>query len=873
MSANLKAVDEPTGLSAKGIEFLKARGLNPELCDQLGLTSGPGRGGAEWIIIPYERNGERVNRKFRRIDEKAFVQDKGGEQIFWRYDCLADAGLADQPLVITEGEFDAIAAIQAGFWRAVSIPGGAPAEPMQGEARASGKYAFLEMARAKLEKIKRIVIAADADGPGAALLSDLTALLGPARCQFVVYPDGCKDLNDVMRLYGEAGVRAAIMEAKWVRVAGVHKLFDLPPLPPIELWRPDVHEPIDNLIPICPGQVSVWTGIPGHGKSSLLNAIAWSLAKRDGLRVAHGSFEAQPQREYQNAAIAYFTKAPAASATPEQVDRMRRWLNDRITFLVADGFTGGEGEEEFFDADLAWFFDAAKTAVVRDACRLVILDPWSQIEHARSNNEPETTYVQRSIRRARSFARSFDVHVAIVAHPTKMRRLEDGAYAMPEGYEISGCYSDDTEVLTKRGWLHHRDVTTEDDVACFDMENEKTLYAKPERIIKKHYSGEMHRFCGYGYDLLVTPEHRMVVKPMWPNPARKWPKGVWQFCEAQEMPSAPFTLPLAAPMDHPPQSEDAVPVEWAAIAGWYVAEGCRQSAGICIAQAEGEKSDEIEDLLKAAGITYKINKSGPGGKGGTKPMNAFYIGYRFNKGNAPLISWIKENCGEQGSANKRIPKDIQCGSVVLKRAFLHAYLDGDGSPARPGAFRATTTSPLLRDQLQQLCLELGLPFCWREDMRAGENHSRKWSFGIGRPDRTAVAIRTSRNLTMEKYEGDVWCLTVPTGAYITRRNGRATICGNSAHWFNGVDLGVTTHRAPPMIEDPESEGDFIPDPHSTRVLIRVWKKKNHSIMGKPGDVFASFDSETGRYSPAEHWEERSYPRRGGEPIVRDVDDD
>lgn len=435
MSALPKSNAAP--LSASAQAFLEARGLSVELCERLGLTSGLDQRGIEWIAIPFERAGQRVNRKFRRVDLKEFKQDKGGEQIFWRADCLSDEGLADQPLVITEGEMDSIAAIQAGYWRTVSIPGGAPSEAMKGEARASGKYAFLDAAIVDLEPVKEIIIAADADGPGAALLSDLTALLGPARCKFVSYPAGCKDLNDILRQHGEAGVKQALASAKWVRVAGVHKLFDLPPLPPLEIWRPRIHAPIDELLPICPGHLSVWTGIPGHGKSSLLNAVCWSIARRDGMRIAHGTFEATPQREYLDDATGFLTGAPVDAATLEERDRVRHWINDHITFIVSDGYTKG-GKEEFFDADLEWFFEAARTAVVRDGCRIVVLDPWSQIEHVQPNGMPETTYVQRSIRRGKSFARTFDVHVAIVAHPTKQRRQDDGSYAMPEGYEISG---------------------------------------------------------------------------------------------------------------------------------------------------------------------------------------------------------------------------------------------------------------------------------------------------------------------------------------------------------------------------------------------------------------------------------------------------
>jgi hypothetical protein len=41
---------------------------------------------------------------------------------------IADRSLASEPLIITEGELDAIIAVQCGFPRTVSIPDGAPAQ-------------------------------------------------------------------------------------------------------------------------------------------------------------------------------------------------------------------------------------------------------------------------------------------------------------------------------------------------------------------------------------------------------------------------------------------------------------------------------------------------------------------------------------------------------------------------------------------------------------------------------------------------------------------------------------------------------------------------------------------------------------------------
>lgn len=489
----MSALQKPSSgsdLSTTARAFLAARGLDPELCAEIGLTSGHARDGAECIKIPYERGGAFVSAKYRKVSEKGFFQlPAGAPQNFWRVDCIADAGLADQPLIITEGEFDAIAAIQCGYWRTVSVPGGAPAKPHENvqEARSSARFAFIEAAHDALESVKEIIIASDGDANGVALLSDLTALLGPARCRFVAYPPGCKDLNDVLVKHGEEGVRAAIDGAKWCRVHGVHRFLDLPPLPPLHIWRPNVHQPIDDLITICPGQVSVWTGIPGHGKSSLLNACVWSIALKDGVRIAHGAFESAPQREYFEDAIGFVTGSPAHMATAQERDEVRAFLQEHVTFLVSDGYVG-PGEEEFFDADLKWFLEASRTAVVRHGCRIVILDPWSQIEHSHGASESETVYVQRSLRMLRSFARTFDVHVAIVAHPTKQRKLDNGTYAMPEGYEISGSAH----------WFNGVDlgVTIHRDPPLMEQDGEMVPDMRSPRVLIRVWKKKNHRVMG-----------------------------------------------------------------------------------------------------------------------------------------------------------------------------------------------------------------------------------------------------------------------------------------------------------------------------------------------------------------------------------------
>jgi twinkle protein len=428
-------------MSPASQQFLATRGLDADLCERLGLVSGPDQSGCEWIAFPFERNGVRVNRKFRSVDAKRFKQDKGGEQILWRFDCITDAGLADQPLIVTEGEFDAIAAIQAGYWRTVAFAQGAPQDAKaEHDLRASPRYASIISADAALKDVKEIILAVDADAPGIQLRSDLVSLLGAARCKFVTYPAGCKDLNDVLLQHGEEGVQKVIDGARWVNVAGVFLPDELPALPPLRVWRPSVYGPINDLLPICPGHLSVWTGLAGDGKSTLVNAVMWTLALRYDLRIAAAPFEATPQREYFQDLVAYLTGRAVGDdhnpASPEDEEEARAFWRKHIVFLNPDGY---DEKGELINATIEWFLDAADTAVRRYGCRVIVLDPWSQIDHEPGGYEREDQYVRRVLKGCKRFARERDVHVAIVAHPAKPKRNADGTYPIPEGYDISGA--------------------------------------------------------------------------------------------------------------------------------------------------------------------------------------------------------------------------------------------------------------------------------------------------------------------------------------------------------------------------------------------------------------------------------------------------
>ena len=208
-------------INPQAVEWLQARAINPETASRMGIyTAARGPDGepradpsGTILVFPYVDGGSEVNAKYRTLDEKRFWQRKDARKTFFNADVLDDPALerGDHAIIITEGELDALAAIQSGFPFTVSVPDGAPpARDKQGNLvfvpegaddvalEHDEKYRYIFNNWARLEKIKRFILATDGDEPGWQLAQELARRLGRARCAFVTYPQGCKDLNEAL---------------------------------------------------------------------------------------------------------------------------------------------------------------------------------------------------------------------------------------------------------------------------------------------------------------------------------------------------------------------------------------------------------------------------------------------------------------------------------------------------------------------------------------------------------------------------------------------------------------------------------------------------------------------------------------------------
>jgi twinkle protein len=411
------------GLMKRHGELLEARGLDVELLERLGIDSCD-KLGPSTIAIPYFQGEKIVGIKYRTISgEKRFSQEPGSAQVLYNWNCLVDPTLEIQPLTITEGEIDCWAALQAGFPRTVSVPGGAPNTAI-GE-RSSTKYGFIDEMPA-LPSTTTFMLATDNDDPGAALRADLALRLGSKRCRWVKYPVGCKDLADALQRYGERGVAESLNRSQWL-IGNVYRMSDIPPVAealPCDSGFPGLSDHYRLRL----GDLTVVTGVPSGGKSTFILDLASRMASRHKWPVCFASFEQEPTHDHRRELRKWYGGGMVGSLDTETLAKADRWIDEHFAFVVPDDDT---------HATLSWVMERLAVAALRFGSRLFVLDPWNEVEHDRPDGMSLTEYTGRSLREFRKFARRYEAHMIVAAHPAKLRRDQDGHYPVPSLYDIS----------------------------------------------------------------------------------------------------------------------------------------------------------------------------------------------------------------------------------------------------------------------------------------------------------------------------------------------------------------------------------------------------------------------------------------------------
>jgi len=416
-------------------EWLEARGISATLAEKFGLRSAtasfpPTGESEEWtrarcIAVPYVQDGKVVNHKYRRVEPKQHVMDKGGKLCLWNYAAVKAA--AGGTLVLTEGEWDAMLATDLG-WQASSVPNGTPEKAAKDIAN-DKRYEYLWDARDDLLKVKHFILAVDGDSAGQVLRSDLISLLGPVKCSFLLYPEGTKDLTDVYLKHGVEQVASLLNSPKPVPVQGLHRLSDFPDMPNLEMQPILGIEEFDRLFGLVEGTWCPITGWPGSGKTSLLFKLIANIIA-GGKHVTLLSAETMPKPVLERRILAALDERNEHDPTIWKNKLAREIMEERLAVIA-------NTPDEDHELSLDLLLDQFEAAHARFKTSLCIIDPWNEIEHKKRRDENETEYTGRAIRQMKRFCSRTRVPMWVVAHPRKPDEMGMPKKA-PSLYDIAG---------------------------------------------------------------------------------------------------------------------------------------------------------------------------------------------------------------------------------------------------------------------------------------------------------------------------------------------------------------------------------------------------------------------------------------------------
>jgi len=323
------------------------------------------------------------------------------------------------------------------------------------------------------------------------------------------------------------------------------------------------------------------------------------------------------------------------------------------------------------------------------------------------------------------------------------------------------CYDDQTDILTDNGWKKFSELGRWDKVAQYNQELESITFVYPTEYISYPYQGDMISMKSKNYDLLVTPDHRVLCSSEW-----KYKNSNGKFVDIvtaeQLLDQRKTYLPKTAKNG----KTDGVRInsiygvngdDFCEFMGWYLADGCcsyrNNRKTVCITKSRtknnGQDRKDLLSLLDKLGCDYRESEAD----------NNITITGEFLQCVFPLLF----ECGK--SRDKFVPRVIKSSTQEQINLFLDAYIRCDGHIYENGKVHFCTISKQLLSDLQEMLLYVG---------KSGSIQSNNMRMETNK----GYACLDSQHITKTYYDGYVYCVSVPDSLLVVRRNGKVSISGN-----------------------------------------------------------------------------------------------
>lgn len=402
--------------------YWQKRGISPETVDRLGLAQDKN---GNTLFRYWDLNDVFVTCKVRpsrpvpKGERKIwFLTDANGKP-FDHSDVLFNINKVNtqQPLIITSGEGDCLAAVECGFTNACSICGG------------DSNLNWIAECWDFLESFDEILLVPDNDKSGEKWQKDVSTRLGEYRCKIVSVPKtldrengekiAVKDLNELLFYGGMDAVREAIRSAQESRIDSIVDYSDVCQfdMSDVEGFTTGFHDLDAAVDKFYMGTTNILTGISGSGKSSFLSTvICKSIEQGFPVFVYSGELSNPSLKNWVDSVHAgqwninrYEGKSgPYYKLRPSAYKAINEYYKGKI-FFYKDGF----------DQTADRLLQTMEAVVRLHGVRTIVIDNMSSVD-LQCDDKNKYFKQDEFIRKVINFSKRFNVCCWVVIHPRKL---------------------------------------------------------------------------------------------------------------------------------------------------------------------------------------------------------------------------------------------------------------------------------------------------------------------------------------------------------------------------------------------------------------------------------------------------------------------
>lgn len=369
---------------------------------------------------------------------------------------------------------------------------------------------------------------------------------------------------------------------------------------------------------------------------------------------------------------------------------------------------------------------------------------------------PKVLLTHRKANKARNpFLTNVRIHAQLLdgrMHPSFHIPGTSTGRLSSSGENMQNCLSEDTEILTERGWMRFDVLARDVRVAQFEPTTQAVTFVEPIEYVRRPCQpGEMRQLTLQQIDIKSTGAHEQLVLRQ---------RGTYAKVPVDALNSGSKFVHAG----HYAGGDSDVAPAWITLICAAQADGSWNGHGWDFGFTKQRKIDRLRSALQAVGAVYTENVRKRGGMrfyvrknvaqqlhellGTPKCFGPWLL--RWNR--SALDTFITEIMHWDGNYTRR---NNYASSIELNADWVQTIAVLSGRRARKRCYTAHGGAPN-----------------WQVDIPHGRAHS--WTNHLVRE-------------TVD-YSGDVYCVRVPTGNIIVRRNGKAVITGNCPKKLAGFNI-------------------------------------------------------------------------------------